>query len=104
MQTFEIPLTPQAQTFFVTLAGVQYQFTLQYRNASAGGGWVLDIADSSGNKILSGIPLVTGCNLLEQYAYIGFGGELWVQSDLDAGAVPTYENLGISSHVYFVVP
>ena len=104
MPTFEIPLTPEAQKFLITLTGVQYQFTLRYRNASVGGGWVLDIADSVGNAILSGVPLVTGCDLLAQYAYLGFGGELWVQSDLDPGAVPDYDNLGVTSHVYFVVP
>lgn len=102
MQTYEIPLTPEAQQFLVTLAGVQYRFTLQWRGAPVGGGWFLDIADSQNNRILSGIPLVTGCNLLEQYAYVGIGGELWVQSDLDAGAVPTYANLGTTSHLYFV--
>jgi hypothetical protein len=104
MQTYEIPLSSEPQYFNIALAGVQYQFTLQWRNAPVAGGWFLDIADSQGNKILSGIPLVTGGNLLEQYAYSGIGGELWVQSDLDAAAVPTYDNLGTTSHLYFVIP
>lgn len=103
MQTFEIPLTPNAQHFLVSLAGTQYEFTLQWRDA-AQGGWILDIADSAGNPIVSGVPLITGANLLEQYAYLGIGGELWVQSDVDAGAVPTYQNLGSTSHLYFVIP
>ena len=102
-QTFEIPLTPEPQTFAITLASTQYWMTLQYRDAP-GGGWVLDIADSANKPILSGIPLVTGADLLEQYGYLNFGGELWVQTDLDPAAVPTFENLGTGSHLYFVVP
>ena len=30
MQTFEIPLTPQPQSFNITLVGVQYQFALTW--------------------------------------------------------------------------
>jgi len=104
MQIYEIPLSAEPQYFNVTLGAAQYQLTLQWRKAPVGGGWFLDIADGQQNRILSGIPLVTGCDLLGQYAYAGIGGELWVQSDLDAGAVPTYQNLGTTSHLYFVVP
>lgn len=100
--TFEIPLTAQPQTFLVSLAGVQYQFTLQWRD-TANGGWVLDIADASSNPIVSGIPLVTGVNLLAQYKYLSFGFELWVQTDA-ADAPPTYTNLGSTSHLYAVIP
>lgn len=98
--TFEIPLTPAPQTFNVSLVGVQYQFTLQWRD-DPNGGWVLDIADSSGNPIVVGTPLVTGVNLLEQYAYLGLNFELWVQTDA-ADTPPTYTNLGITSHLYAV--
>lgn len=101
MTVVEIPLTPQPQTFLITLANVQYRFTLQYRNADMGG-WFLDIADSSSNPIIQGIPLVTGADLLEQYAYLGIGGQLIVQTDGDSDAVPTFSNLGAASHLYFV--
>jgi hypothetical protein len=98
--TFEIPLTPAPQTFLVSLVGAQYTFTLQWRD-TMNGGWVLDIADASGKAIVSGIPLVTGVNLLAQYAYLGLNFELWVQTDA-ADAPPTYTNLGITSHLYAV--
>lgn len=100
--TFEIPLTAQPQTFLVALAGVQYQFTLFWRDTT-NGGWILDIADATGNPLITGMPLVTGVNLLAQYAYVGIPGELWVQTDA-ADAPPTYTNLGTESHLYFVVP
>jgi|SRR6516225_7054939 hypothetical protein len=97
---FEIPLTPIPQTFLVSLVGVQYQFTLQWRDAT-NGGWVLDIADASGNPLVSGIPLVTGVDLLAQYKYMAFGFELWAQTDA-ADAPPTYTNLGTQSHLYAI--
>lgn len=101
MTTYEIPLNAASQTFQIQLAGVTYALTLIWREAP-GGGWILDIADGSGNRILSGVPLVTGADLLAQYAYLGIGGELWVQTDSDAAAVPTFGNLGTDSHLYFV--
>ncbi|MCY1536175.1 hypothetical protein D9M68_716190 [compost metagenome] len=73
---------------------------MQWRNA-AESGWTLDIADANGNAIVNGIPLVTGCNLLEPYAHLGFAGVLWVQTTADPDAVPSFESLGIGSHLYW---
>jgi hypothetical protein len=80
--------------------------TFQFRNpgySGQGGSWVLDIADGAGNDLACGIPLVTGKNLLGQYDYLGFVGQLWVASDGNTAAVPTFANLGIDSHVYWIV-
>lgn len=98
---FEIPLDPTPQKFSVTLGSVTYQMTVQYR-AAGGAGWVLDIADVNGNSLVNGLPLVTGCNLLEQYDYLGFAGRLWVQGAGDPDNAPTYEDLGVGSHIYWV--
>jgi hypothetical protein len=97
----QIPLSGQPQTFNVMLGGVAYTFTVQYRNDPAGG-WVLDIADSSGNDIVTGIALVTGANLLEQYEHLGFNGGLYVQTLDDPDAVPTFDNLGTNALLYWV--
>lgn len=102
MQVYEIPLSARPETFTIALAGTSYQLTLIYRAADQGG-WVLDIADATGNRLVAGIPLVTGCDLLAQYRHLGFTGGLAVQTDHDAGAVPTFDNLGSTSHLYFVV-
>lgn len=98
---YEIPLSPTPQTFTITLAGVIYQMTVKWNWVNAS--WVLDIADASGNALLVGIPLVTGVDLLEQYGYMGFGGQLVCQTDNDPDAVPTYANLGTTGHLYFIV-
>ncbi|WP_431207513.1 phage baseplate plug family protein [Burkholderia cepacia] len=102
MTTFyEIPLTPDPQTFTVTLSGVIYRLTVQYR-AAGGTGWILDVADANGNPMVNGIPLVTGTDLLGQYAYLGFGGRLWVQGAASPDDVPTFDDLGVGSHLFWV--
>ncbi len=58
--------------------------TVVWRDApSMNGGYVLDIADANGKPIVQGIPFVTGADLLAQYAYLGIGGQLIVQTDYD---------------------
>jgi len=97
----EIPLTPEAQTFTITLGSVEYRITLVWREANEGG-WVIDILTINDEPIIAGIPLVTGADLLAQYSYLGLCGELRVQTDNDPDEVPTFENLGDTSHVYFI--
>lgn len=101
---FQVPLqvgTPQQLS--ITLAGVVYQLTLVFRNDPAGG-WYLDIADASNTPLLQGLPLVTGADLLAQYAYLKFGGKLVVQTTSNPDAVPTFDNLGADGQLYFVTP
>lgn len=99
---FEIPLSPAPQNFTITLAGVQYQFAVTWNVCNAS--WMIDILDSSGTPILSGIPMVTGADLLEQFGYLGFGFQLVAQTDGNPDAVPIYSNLGQTSHLYAIVP
>jgi hypothetical protein len=101
MAVFEVPLAAAPQTFAITLGGTSYQLTLIWREAD-GGGWFLDFATPHGAAILQGVPLVTGADLLAQYRHLGFTGSLVVQTDGDADAEPTYENLGSASHLYFL--
>lgn len=98
----EVPLSPKAQRFLITLAGITWQLRVRWSPASAC--WVLDIADAAGVPVLSGVPMVTGADLLAQYAYLGIGGALYVQSDDSVDAVPTFANLGSIGHLYFVTP
>ena len=102
MAYVEIPLSPQPQTFSIQLGQITYKLTVAWNDDPAMQCWVLDIADVNGNAIVSGIPLVTGADLLAQYAYLGIGGSLAVLTDGDDTAIPTYENLGVNSHLYFV--
>ena len=107
-QLFEIPLAPVPLVFQITLAGTTRTMTTFYRDAPAacagGAGWCLDIADEGNNPIVCGIPLVTGADLLAQYAYLDLGGQLWVRSDGDPAAVPAFQNLGQvpGGHLYWI--
>ena len=98
---FLIPLQPINQRFIISLAGVQYQFTVRWNNMNQA--WTLDIADSSGNAIISGIAIVTGGDLLEPYGYLNFGFQLIAQTTNDTDAVPTFTNLGSTANLYAVV-
>jgi len=100
---FTIPLSPTPQTFKITLGGVDYRLTFTYKDIEEGG-WILDIADANSVPMILGIPLVTGVDLLAQYAHMGFGGELRVQTTQDPDAVPTFDNLGIDAILYWVTP
>ncbi len=97
---FEIPLVAAAQKFTVSLVEVTYTMTVHWCAPSSC--WVLDIADASETLLASGIPIVTGADLLEAYEYLGIGGQLIVQTDNDTDAVPTFDNLGSLGHLYFV--
>ncbi len=102
MATYKIPLTPEAQTFSIALAGINYQFKLAWN--SIANLWTLDIADANEVPIISGIPLVANTDLLEPYPYLGFNGRLIAQTDGAPNVAPTYENLGSLGQLYFVTP
>lgn len=97
-----IPQEGVPQNFQVVLGGVLYNMTLMYRDCEDLGGWVLDIADSGGNALVNGIPLVTGIDLLESYPDMDFGGSLVVSTQSDPDAVPTFDNLGGDGQLYWV--
>lgn len=70
MQANEIPLSPDNQQFTTAINGVNYSILTLWRDDA---GWIIDLLDSSGKAIVTGIPLVTGANLLAQFAYLNLG-------------------------------
>jgi hypothetical protein len=99
---FLIPLSNTPQRFLITLAGVQYTLTCRW-NAQADAGWILDIANSNQVPIVTNIPLIVGDDLLDGLEYLMFGGSLYVFNANDPNAVPTIDNLGTDSNLYFQV-
>jgi hypothetical protein len=99
---YEIPLSAEPQTFNISIAGTTYALTVRWNVPNAS--WVIDIANSSGSPILSGIPMVTGADLLEQFQYLGFGFQLVCQTDNSPDTVPTFDDLGTTAHLYALTP
>ena len=97
-----IPLKNQNQTFSIALANATYTFLIVWNDYAAA--WELDISDAAGVKIISGIALVTGIDLLAPYAYLNFGGTLTCSTDGNTDAVPTAVNLGSSAKLYYTTP
>lgn len=96
----EVPLSPDPQTFGITLNGDDYQLRLLWCDPAQA--WTLDIMDALGNPLAMGLPLITGADLLVQLAYLGIEGKLVVQTDFSPDAVPTADNLGTSGRLYFI--
>ncbi|HAZ7413367.1 TPA: hypothetical protein J8I72_004566 [Escherichia coli] len=99
MQFNEIPLSPDNQQFRVLLGNTTYTLRIIWRDAA---GWIMDVMDSGGASLLSGVPLLTGVNLLRQYPQLGIDGALVVVTDKGAPDEPTKTNLGTYSHLIFV--
>ena len=96
---FEIPLTANNQIFTIQLNGRNVKIRLVYRDDA---GWIMDIQGSAGNDLLTGAPLVTNVDLIEQYPDIGINGKFVALSDTEELEYPTKTNLGFGSHLYFV--
>ena len=99
MVVTEIPLTADNQTFSITLNGNSLTMRIVWRDTM---GWILDLKDSSDTDLIAGIPLVTGVDLLAQYAYLGLGFGLAVACDEPGVEYPTQTGLGTTSHLYAV--
>lgn len=101
MTTFLIPLTNLPQTFDISLGGVNYTMTSRWNDADDAG-WVLTIADTDSGVVLAdNIPLITGEDCLAGLEYLGIPGRLVVYTDGDEFAVPTLDNLGVESNLYY---
>lgn len=96
--TSEIPLTPKAQTFSVPIGAVTYGMRLIWCDVDEGG-WLLDISDDSGDPLAAGIPLVAGCDLLDQLAYL-FDFKLFTGVDGNLLLPPIFNNLGTTAHLW----
>lgn len=92
MNIYRVPLRAGPQELSIALSGVIYQMRLRYNERT--NLWVLDLADENGNMLIRNIPMVTGCNLLEQYHHLGFKGVLVAVNDFtDTDAPPDFDQI-----------
>jgi hypothetical protein len=100
--SYLIPLDNVPEQFEILLAGVTYTIINKWNDQPLGG-WVIDIMDDQQNPIVMNIPLITGEDCLSGLEYLGFGGQLIVQTTGSSpDTPPTFENLGVDSNLYFV--
>lgn len=101
MAISEVPLQPsQSQAFTIALNGIVYGMRVQWRDAAST--WIMDLSDSNGQVLVAGQPLLPGADIMHQYVELALGGELWIATDGEPDAPPTFDNLGVASHLYFV--
>lgn len=100
--TFLIPLQNVAQSFSITLANKNY-IVASVWNDSPDAGWYISFTNADSNEmIVDNIPLITGADLLSGLEYLGFEGQFIVYTDGDTTQVPTLQNLGVNSNLYFI--
>lgn len=88
---------PQKMT--ISLSGTVYGIRLTYCPPASC--WIMDISDAEGNPLVSGVPLVTGAALLNQYAYLGFPGDIFAMSHPNPDAVPDFDGLGNTGELHY---
>lgn len=93
-----MPALPQNLT--VTLGGTTYRLQLRWNPPS--NVWVMNVHDSADNPLVNGVPLVTGADLLAQFAYLGFTGALIITKDDGDPTPPDWDNLGTLGHVFWL--
>lgn len=100
--TLLIPLQNTPQKFNISLAGTEYIMTCRWNDAFEAG-WVIDFADVlTATPIIANLPLICGADILAGLGYLGFQGQLFIYTDGNQFAVPTYTNLGVESNLYFL--
>jgi hypothetical protein len=98
---YELPFDARQQIVTISLIGMQYRMRLAW-NIPANC-WVLDIRNADDTPFLSGVPIVTGADLLAQFGYLGIRGQMLALTDYTRGDLPpNFDNLGTTGHVYFL--
>lgn len=100
MTIFLMPLVAIAQSFNITLNNINYTITCRWNDAQDSG-WVMDfvLADTLVPLVFN-VPLITGADLMDGLEYLGIGSFI-VYTDSDPLSVPTFDNLGVNSNVYY---
>lgn len=65
------------------------------------GQWYMDMVSTDGTVELYGMALVTGCDMLEPYAFDGLGG-LWLVDVEDKSRDPGLSDLGVTHNLIYV--
>lgn len=100
---YEIPINQDNgnQEFDVVLGAKMFKLVLLYNSRLDR--WVMNIKETDGTDIITGILLVTGIDLISQYATADKPqGKLCCYSSDDPTYDPDYETLGKTNILYFI--
>jgi hypothetical protein len=82
----------------LSVNGQSLTLNLGLRYNTQAGFWVMDIADQTGNPLVSSVPLLTGAwpaaNILAPYDYLGIGSAYVINQSGAASDWPDDTNLG----------
>ena len=102
LQAFKIPLISVPQRFAINLGGRSFIMINVWNPQHQS--WEISMLDGDTEEyIFACMPLVTGVDLLKQFAHLGINGSLIVYTDGNDFAVPTEFNLGNESNLYYLV-
>lgn len=99
MSAFLIPIQSRPQSFGCRLAGITYSFRLYWLVSAQC--WMLDIAAAAGTPLARGVALVTGADLIGQFGYLEFGGQLYAWCDHADEVVPGWDDFGVTGQLLF---
>ena len=67
--------------------------------------WLLDIADPSGNQIITGLPLLIGHMITAQYVTLALPiGDLFATDDTNQDMQPTQFSFGVTNSLWYGDP
>jgi hypothetical protein len=93
-----IPFSSRPEKFSITLNDRQLIIAVNWNVRI----WEITISDVlSQITLVAGLPLVTGCDILEQYEYLGLGGIMFISQDSGSKDTPTFYNLGKDCNLFF---
>lgn len=96
MNKVRIPLSQYPRySFAITLFGTAYNFNFYW--VDNGGFWCFDLLDSNSTVLVSGIKMVFGYDMLEQYP---INGRLFLFGD-ESELRPSYERIEEYELVYY---
>lgn len=97
---FTIPLSSESETFEISLNGRAYLMTVRYNDEMPA--WTMCMSDAlTLEPLITCLPLVAGVDLLDQFNHLGLNASMWIYTDGDENADPTYENLGTVANLYY---
>lgn len=97
---FKMPLRNVPQRFGIHLLEQDYFMETSWNDM--GQNWEISLFNESKEPVITDIPLVSGADLLRQHKHL-LPAIMVCYTQGDSNAVPTFENLGKDSNLYFVV-